>query len=507
MLRTASYSDAPASRSLPSRRVILAVAVVLITGLVVRECAYRMTGPIRFELNQQNTFYWGSRIVRGANPNGGPASWTALWRSYVSIYEADEAHRAPRINTLDYVPLRLLMAGVWVNYLNSAYGGTDPVTQWRPEFARSFAAFSMVMELAGAVAMFCLTAAWLRRSQPAAGNRDSRSQWLANWDRWELAAASASVMWLNPASIVDSHIWPHGQTWILPFYLFAILAMISNRSISAGILMGLGAMFKGQMLMVAPMLVLWRMFDRRWLDAVRVTVGIAVGIALIAWPWLSHGSMAWARSGFAAPGMYSDVLRKGEALNLPALLARHWHLTLHQHMIAFAFAGHAVAIELKSVLMAMYIVLLICCAWGIARQGRNGNGDGRFLVSIAAPWAVMFFVLGQMDERYLVWSACFSAAAVTVGWRSIAAHVALTWAGAATMIEFLLITKPDVSPRMLHLLVLTNPATWIVTAVAVATLVLTAMTTQNRAVEIESSAIDAADTLPKALEFATRRAA
>src|SRR5262249_24814581 len=151
-------------------------------------------------------FYWGDRIVRGANTRPGAARWGDFWRSYVATYDAAEARPAPKVYTLDYVPLRLLMAGAWVNYLNIVYG---PVSEWRPEFARSFAAFSMVMELAGAVAMFALVARWLKRAEcdPARGGP------CRNWVRWELAAASAILLWLNPASIIDSHIWPHGQTW------------------------------------------------------------------------------------------------------------------------------------------------------------------------------------------------------------------------------------------------------------------------------------------------------
>ena len=148
----ASHDDAITNRTdRTTARIALALIVAFLLGLAAREVAFRCTGSIRFELNQQNAFYWGDRIVHSDSPQPGAARWGDFWRSYVATYDANEAHPAPEIYTLDYVPLRLLMAGVWVNYLNLAYG---PVSQWRPEFARSFAAFSMVMEIAGAIAMF-----------------------------------------------------------------------------------------------------------------------------------------------------------------------------------------------------------------------------------------------------------------------------------------------------------------------------------------------------------------
>jgi hypothetical protein len=442
----------------PSATVWLVLVTAFLIGLGVRQWAYNHTESIRFELNQQNAFYWGDRIVHHANPDPGPAGWNALWRSYVSTYADNEAHPAPLIDTLDYVPLRLLMAGVWVNYLNIAYG---PVSQWRPEFARSFAAFSMVMELAGAIAMFVLVSRWLKRSDPA----QSRGILPKSWGRWEQAAAAAILVWMNPASIIDSHIWPHGQTWILPFYLASMAAMIDRRYFLAGTIFGVGAMFKGQMLLVAPLLILWTLFDRRWIAAIRVAVGMVAGVAQVTWPWLVRGNMAWARAGFGANGIYSDVLRKGQALNLPALLAKHWNMTLHQRVIDQTIFGFHLAIQLRLLLIATYSVLLVGCAFGIARQARSR--DPRLLVSIAAPWALMFFFLGQMDERYLVWSACFSAGSIAVNRKAIAAHLMLTWAGVATMLEFLLLCQPTAAPAVLHALIRLNPVTWLLTAAAV----------------------------------------
>lgn len=453
------------------RRVGPMLAVALLAGLTVRWWAFEHAGRIRYELNQQNAFYWGDRIVRGANPAPGAAAWGPLWRSYLTVYEANEAHPAPELHTLDYVPLRLLMAGVWVNCLNIAYG---PVSQWRPEFARSFVAFSTVLELAGAAAMFALAARWLKRTGPSR----SRGPTPRHWTRWEQAAAAAGLVWLNPAAIMDSHVWPHGEVWILPFYLLAVLAVLEGRCFAAGVMIGLGSMFKGQIMMVAPVLILWPMFDRRWRGAARVMLGMACGIGAIVWPWVSHGSMAWARAGFAAPVKFYDVLRKGRSLNLSTVLDHHFHLTLHQHLLDWNVLGIHLGLEVRTLLIGVYALLLICCSWGISRQARLP--DRRLLASIAAPWAVMFFVLGQMDERYLVWAACFSAGAAAVGWCGLGAHLALSWTGAAMMLEFLLAAKPGVYPGVLNALTLLHPVTGLLTAGAVMVLLVESMPRINR---------------------------
>jgi hypothetical protein len=477
----------PTSHERPSRAVWIGLAIAFLLGLGVRQWAYTHSASIRYELNQQNAFYWGDRVVHGDNRRPGAASLGEFWRSYVALYEINELAPGPRANTLDYVPLRLLMAGAWVNYLNTAYG---PVSEWRPEFARSFSAFSMVMELAGAIAMFALVARWLRQTE---SNRSPAPR-MHTWGRWEYATAAAALVWLNPASIVDSHVWPHGQTWILPFYLAAVVAMIERRHLLAGAIFGIGMMFKGQMLLIAPMLILWPIFDRRFAAASRVVIGMLAGVGTIVSPWLIRGSFAWARAGFAANGMYSDVLRKGTALNLPAVLEK-LGMTLHEHLIDTSILGVHVKLELKALLIVTYILLLVACSIGIARQARSG--DRRFLVSLAAPWALMFFVLGQMDERYLVWCACFSAGAIAVNRKTLAAHMMLSIAGAATMIEFLLITNDNAAPRVMRVLTAINPAIWLITAAAVCVLFFTAVrssrASQSRATD---SDLPAAQLLP-----------
>jgi hypothetical protein len=262
----------PGRGSRPARwHVWAALAVALIAGLILRAWAFDHTADIRSVANQTNAFYWGDRIVAGARQRtgqaGGAVGWIPLWHSYLAVYEDDAAHPAPDAHTLDYAPLRLLMAGVWVNHVNAVYG---PSAEWRPEFARSFAAFSTVTELAGAAAMFWLVAAWtakkrpLRCFEPRSGLQIPRYTGAGTPDRigprhsppgddhpgrWP-AAVAAILLWLDPSGIIDSHVCPQGESWIFAAYLLAVLAMMRGRFFTAGILLGVAAMFKGQVLLV-----------------------------------------------------------------------------------------------------------------------------------------------------------------------------------------------------------------------------------------------------------------
>jgi hypothetical protein len=439
----------------------LLLIFALLLGLFVRWWAFDHTIPIRHEMNQSNAFYWGNRLVRAANPSPGPARWGALWQAYVDSFVDNELHPAPRENTLDYVPLRLLMAAVWVNYLNIAYG---PVAHWEPAFAASFTCFSLIMELAGTAAMFALVYRYTSRFARGHPTR---------WTPFQAATAAAILIWLNPASIVDSHIWPQGQTWVLPFYLGSMLAMLESRFMLAGAIFGLGVMFKGQMALLTPVLILWPVFDRRFIAAMRVVMGIAAGAIAVVWPWLIRGSFAWVRAGFTGSGAYSNVLRKGNSLNLPAVLAKCFHLGLHSHLFDRRLLGMHVVLELKTALTVLFLALLTPCTAGIARRAREN--DPRWLIAIAAPWALMFFIMGQMDSRYICWSACCSAGAIVVSRRALVAHLMLTFAGAASTLEFLLLLKPTLYPTLMHLLIDANSINWLLIAIATAQLFLAAV--------------------------------
>ncbi|MBO0696349.1 MAG: hypothetical protein J2P56_09655, partial [Verrucomicrobia bacterium] len=78
-------------------------------------------------------------------------------------------------------------------------------------------------------------------------------------------------------------------------------------------------------------------------------------------------------------------------------------------------------------------------AYAAARHTRNR--DPRVLIAIAAPWLVMFALLGQMHERYLMWGAVVSAVALGVSLRLSIIHFIISAASAAMIVHVMLIDK------------------------------------------------------------------
>src|SRR4029079_9596621 len=147
-------------------------------------------------------------------------------------------------------------------------------------------------ELLSAVAIFFLVRFCLQRQ-----SRATQSALLSSLSVQRRASicgfAAASVAWLEPSMILNAHGWPQWDVWILPFYLFAALAALKNRWFWCGCLLALGAMFKGQLLFVAPLFLIWPLWQKRWMNALRALSGLVAIAALIVSPWLLRTPGAW----------------------------------------------------------------------------------------------------------------------------------------------------------------------------------------------------------------------
>jgi hypothetical protein len=63
------------------------------------------------------------------------------------------------------------------------------------------------------------------------------------------------------------------------------------------------------------------------------------------------------------------------------------------------------------------------------------------LIAITAPWLLMFALLGQMHERYLVWGAVLSAVALGVSLRLSIIHFVISAASTAMIVHVMLVDK------------------------------------------------------------------
>jgi hypothetical protein len=469
------------------RRALLGslIVVLFLGGVQLRRWIGGTTRHVRYQHDTVNAFYWGSETMKEArrlSPDEASAnSLTGFCRGYLALYDRVKHEAYRKDYGLDYPPLRLLVMAVWAKEVRSQFPGVD---DGHPKLVNPLLKINLLCELLSAVAIFFLVRLCLQRS-----SRTTPSSFLSSLSLQHRASicglAAASVAWLEPSMILDAHGWPQWDVWILPFYLFAALAALKNRWFLCGCLLASGAMFKGQLLFVTPFFVLWPLWQKRWIRALRVLAGFTATAALIASPWLlrtpaawlalvaltgsslllflqrelphrsawisgitgcaafvigafAGGSFAWLQVGFLYGSEHYAYLVISSCYNLPSLLSKlGW--SLKDSFWSVHFGSLHFHLTLQWTLRLLYLGALTVCAYGAARQVRDR--DPRVLIAITAPWLLMFALLGQMHERYLVWGAVVSAVALGVSLRLSIIHFIISAASTAMIVHVMLIDK------------------------------------------------------------------
>ena len=465
--------------------VAILVATILLGGIQLRRWIGDTTRHVRYQHDIVNGFYWGSEVLKQArrlSPDEASAnSWPGFCRGYLTLYDRVKHKAYEKDYGLDYPPLRLLVMAIWAKQVRDGFPGVD---DGHPKLVNPLLKINFVCELLSAVAIFLLVRLCVRRSSPAAP-----SSLLHRFSQQQRASicglAAASVAWLEPSMILDGHGWPQWDVWILPFYLFAALAALKNRWFWCGCLLAAGAMLKGQLLFVAPFFILWPLWQKRWISALSVLAGFAATSALIVSPWLlrtpaawvaaaavagisslfllryklSHpaawlagiigcavfvigafagGSFAWLQIGFIYGSEHYPYLFISSCYNLPSLLSKvGW--SLKESFLSMDFGFVHLHLTLQWTLRLLYLASLALCAHGLTRHLRDR--DPRVLIAIAAPWLLMFALLGQMHERYLMWGAVVSAVALGVSVRLSIIHFIISIASTAMIVHVMLVDK------------------------------------------------------------------
>ena len=352
-----------------------------------------------------------------------------------------------------------------------------------PKLVNPLLKINLLCELVSAAAIFFLVRLCVQQSVHA---HSTWPTWLSGEHRGSICGlAAASAAWLEPSMILDAHGWPQWDVWILPFYLFAALVALKNRWFWCGCLLALGAMFKGQLLFVVPFFVLWPLCQKRWVSALRMLAGFTGTAALIVSPWLlrttgawiafvtlagasllvvlryklphkgawlagiagcaafvigafTSGSFAWLEIGFLYGTKHYPYLFISSCYNLASLLAEAgW--SLQDDLLSAHVGSVQFHLTLQWALRLFFLGALALCARGAARHLRNR--DPRVLIAITAPWLLMFALLGQMHERYLVWGAVVSAVALGVSVRLSIIHFIISAASTAMIVHVMLVDK------------------------------------------------------------------
>src|SRR6266576_2604663 len=475
------FSSEPVRRAL----VVSFIVLLFLGGVQLRRWTGEKTRHVRFQHDIVNGFYWGSETLaeaRKLSPDGSSAeSWPAFFRGYLALYDRVKDDAYEKDYGLDYPPLRLLVMAIWAKQVRNSFPGVD---DGHPKLVNPLLKINLLCELLSAVAIFFLVRLCVQRCSRT--TRSSLLPGLTLRDRASICGlAAASVAWLEPSMILDAHGWPQWDVWILPFYLFAALAALKNRWFVCGCLLAAGAMFKGQLLFVTPFFVLWPLWQKRWSRALRVLAGFTATAALIASPWLLHtpaawlalaavtgassafilqrklrhqiawisgitgcaafvigafagGSFAWLQVGFIYGAEHYPYLFISSCYNLPSLLSKvGW--SLKESFLSADLGFVHLHLTLQWTLRLLYLASLALCAHGLARHLRDR--DPRVLIAIAAPWLLMFALLGQMHERYLMWGAVVSAVALGVSIRLSIVHFVISLASMAMIVHVMLVDK------------------------------------------------------------------
>jgi len=153
---------------------------------------------------------------------------------------------------------------------------------------------------------------------------------------------------------------------------------------------------------------------------------------------LDGGSFAWLQIGFIYGSEHYPYLFISSCYNLPSLLSNlGW--SLKDPLWSAQLGSLHFAITLQWALRLFYLGALALCSLGAARHMRNR--DPRLLIAIAMPWLLMFALLGQMHERYLMWGAVVSAVAFAVSIRLSVLHFIISFASLTMIAHVMLIDK------------------------------------------------------------------
>ena len=463
--------------------LLLGVLAIVVGGIWLRRWAWDQTRDARAAADIRNAYRWGQAA---SEPGVG----------YLNLYARTEPDaRTNALWQLDYPPLRLLIITQWVQWTQRHF---PEARSWRSDYAFSspLLTINCAMELVSAVSVFVLVAFWLRPSSDSDPLRRLSMSSLFRLSGATLTRASLAslLFWINPAILWDAHCWPQWDVWLVPFFLLAVLAASMHRWAVAGVCVAIGALLKGQMLLVLPFFILWPLIDGKPRNMARFVVGFlaaglsavlpwliqsptseswsaspwAVGwvllclllaltfypwpgnagrwlparcfgwrslplrhltlwlagawvIALLVWVLLIGGNMVWLRVGYAYGIRHYMRMHIGSTPNLAAIL--HLRLGWSRPDEVLWELG-ALTISVRTLLVTLYTLGLALCAIGAARHSRDR--DPRFLAAVSSPWVLMFALLPQMHERYLVFAAGISAMLAAVGVLPCIMHLVLT---------------------------------------------------------------------------------
>ncbi len=174
--------------------------------------------------------------------------------------------------------------------------------------------------------------------------------------------------------------------------------------------------------------------------AVWLSGSIAIGLGLCP---LIGGNMDWWKIGFQRGTVQYMAMHVGPTPNLASILSDEmgWSSPLETVEIG------PWDVPLRTLTLWIYgLTLVLCAAAAAMHQRRN---DPRALIALTTPWLVMFAVLTQMHERYLVFAAALMTVTVAVSFGLTLLNLLITALAWITLMPEIPAPRP---PWLEHLL-------------------------------------------------------
>ena len=337
-----------------TKQLLAAVALILCAlaltaaGLAVRRQQFDRTLALRFADDVSHGFGWG-RIAR-----------------QVGLFHVYDLQAAGRIdnppNGLDYTPLRLTVMSGWAAWAERHY---PDVTSWRNDYAfmAPVLGLNIAAEWASAVLAFTLVRHWVRKA--AAARRPLEPPTPCTGTARGLLAAA--FLWFNPAVIWDGTCFPQWDIWLAPFFLAAVLLGCTEWWLAAGCCVAVGAFLKGQILLVAPIFLIWPVAQGRLLPAARFAAGFVLAAAVIALPWMQPPAAGLWWLGFTALGIGLTAF-----LALDRRIPVRWPLAAAALGAAFAWPFGAAAVPLRALPPVLVVATVLTRVLPRLDGGRPG---------------------------------------------------------------------------------------------------------------------------------------
>ena len=246
---------------------ILVMASAFWTGLCVRRQAFDLLIPLHFQGDINRGWGWGYYTFENMHDHG---------RSFLDTYDDVGIQDRHGVMWIDYAPGRLAVMTAWAAWNHRTWPYARRTEDWN--FQAFFVLFNTAMEFAAAAGAFMLTWRVVRVSA-------ARDGWIDLGTGLLPALFAALLLWFNVAMIISSHGWPCGDGWVVAPFLWVTYFCHRRNWFIAGIVLAVGAMFKGQLFFVAAIFLLWPLFQLRWREPLRFLAGFFGTFGLLTAGW------------------------------------------------------------------------------------------------------------------------------------------------------------------------------------------------------------------------------